>query len=403
MIKHSLSFFASIVALSFFIPSFVLAQTAEVETVNENTFPSGCSSFFGYSATTGEKCNDIPEEPKSDYQIQIEKIIEEQTKRIQNAPTLSDVKRDTIEQYLTVTSTPQNPRPEEEIKVDIQSNLTDLSKAIITWTLNSKIIARGIGEKSFSFKNGVSGKTTRLVISITTADGESISRELLWTPVGATVLWEANTYTPPFYKGKALMTPQAEVRAIVIPDSNGSSNSLYAGNLVYNWKKDDFVISNASGYNKNTFTFQGPKPYAFLNVKVQISSLVGSSNSEISINIPSAKPFILFYENDPLQGILYNKTFSSPITLSKKELSLSAEPYFFSPNRAENVYSNYFWTLNGTRVANATHLLTLRNDSGNPGTSKLSLSVNGVKETFQNASKSVIINFLATESTKPSF
>lgn len=403
MIKHSLSFFVGFVVFSFFIPSFVSAQTAEVETSNENAFPPGCSSFFGYSATTGEKCNDIPEEPKSDYQIQIEKIIEEQTKRVQNAPTLNDIKRDSIEQYLTVTSTPQNPKPEEEIKVDVQSNLTNLSKATITWTLNGKIVARGIGEKSFSFKNGVSGKTTRLVVSITTADGESISRELSWNPIGASILWEANTYTPPFYKGKALMTPQAEVRAIVIPDTNGSNNSLSAGNFVYNWKKDDFVISNASGYNKNTFTFQGPKPYALLNVKVQISPLIGSGNSEISINIPSAKPFILFYENDPLQGILYNKTLSSTITLSKKELSLSAEPYFFSPNRAENVYSNYSWALNGARVANVTHLLTLRNDSGKPGTSKLSLSVNGVTETFQSASKSMIINFLATESTKPSF
>lgn len=370
-----------------------------------------CSPFF-VSAQTDPGSDPVPdtpivetttttaEQPKSDYEIQLEKFISDRRMQV---PNIQDVNANSIKQYLDLKVFPQNPGPNETVTISIQSYLTDLNRANITWALNGKVVKKGIGETSFSFQNGPSGQTTRLSISILTNEGDFVTKDLSWSPVGVTILWEADTYTPPFYKGKALMTAQSRVRAIAIPDTNTGKSALSSGNLVYTWKKDGSVVSEASGYGKNSFAFVGPKPYGETNVRVQASSLSGSTNSEMRVDIPLSTPFVLFYENNPLLGVLYKKPLSPNLTLSKKEFSVSAEPYFFSYEAVENPSSAYVWSLNGQQVHNPSHLITLRNESGAVGRSEVSLAAKGARQTFQNASRSLMINFLADESTRPSF
>lgn len=379
------SSFNKILVLILCCPFFVSAQTGLVGDPNTISTPT--------VTTTAEQ-------PKTDYEMQLEKFISDQQQRM---PNIDDVQKDSVKQNLDIEISPQNPGPGESVQINIQSYLTDLNRANMTWTLNGKVLQKGIGKTSFSFQNGPSGQTTRLSISILTIEGDAVTKQLSWSPVGVTVLWEADTYTPPFYKGKALMTPQSRVRAIAIPDTNTGKSALSSGNLVYTWKKDGSVVSEASGYGKNSLLFIGPKPYGETNIRVQASSLSGSVNSEIRIDIPLSNPFVLLYENDPLLGVLYKKTLNPNITLSKKEFSISAEPYFFSYEAVENPSSAYMWSLNGQEIHNPSRLITLRNENGVAGTSRIALAARGVKQTFQNAGQSIMINFTADESTRTSF
>ncbi len=318
-------------------------------------------------------------------------------------PTTESIRANAISEYLDLKTNPSNPGPKEMVQVTIESYLSDLNKATISWSVNGKLVKRGIGEKSFSFQNGDSGKTTRINVLILTNDGSSLDRELLFSPIGVTILWEADTYTPPFYKGKALMSPQARVRAIVIPDIANTRNALSAGNLVYVWKKDGYAVSEASGYGKNSFSFSGPKPYGETKVKVQVSSLDNAVNSEMRIALPLTDSFILFYEDHPLLGTLYGRNLSTGLPLRKKEFSVKAAPFFFSNEVDEAPTLVYNWSLNGKKVTNQGRIITLRNETGEKVGSSLTLAMYGIKQTFQSASRSLTINFIADESARPSF
>lgn len=345
---------------------------------------------FAQTATT------TAEQPKSELQQQIDQLISD---RMKFMPSLSEVRAKSIRDYLDIKTVPQNPGPLETVRVSVESYLSDLNKATIVWSLNGKVLDRGIGKKSFSFQNGPSGKTTRLTISITTNGGEYITKELSWNPVGLTILWEADTYTPPFYRGKALLSSQANVRAVAIPDNTDGQNALSAGNFVYIWEKDGAVVSDVSGYAKNSFSFTAPKPYGDAKVKVRASSVNSAINSETRVDLSLSQPFILFYEKSPLLGVLYNQPFGADTTLSKKEFSVNAEPYYFSNETSETSTLVYDWAVNGKSTQNYGRTITLRNDTGAKGDSVVSLAMHGLKQTFQMANSDLRVHFTGGETS----
>ncbi|OHA84233.1 MAG: hypothetical protein A2937_00340 [Candidatus Yonathbacteria bacterium RIFCSPLOWO2_01_FULL_47_33b] len=354
------------------------------------------SPFFVLAQTTT-----TAEQPQSDLEIQLNQLMNERNGLI---PTPEAIRSNALRDNLKVTTIPKNPAPGESVRVTIESFLSDLNKATISWSLNGNVVERGAGKTTFSFKNGASGQTTRLVISITTNEGERFTKEIVMNPVGVTILWEADTYTPPFYKGKALMAPQARIRAIAIPDNVGTRNALDAGNLVYVWKKDGSAIPEASGYGKNSFSFLGPKPYGKASVSVQVSSVNDTLKSELRLDeIPLNNPFILFYEDHPLLGAWYNRSLGSDLTLAKKEFSISAEPYFFSNETSEISTISYNWSLNGKTVTNPGRGITLRNETGEQGDSAITLAMRGLKQTFQSASRPIMVHFMSEESSSPTF
>lgn len=352
-----------------------------------------CAPLFVFAQT--------PPATGSTYQDTMSKLLEEQKELLSQQ---SKLQKSVVGSYLDVKINPQLPEPGASVRITIESYLTDLYKANITWSVDGKVVERGTGRSTFIFKNGPSGKTTTVSVYIITNTGEVVTRNFYFTPVGVTIMWEADTYTPPFYKGKALMVPQAMVRIVAVPDTINTGSPLEAGKLVYTWKKDNYVDEASSGYGKNAFSFVGPKPLTNTKIILDVSSIDDSAGSEIQVYLPQVRPFILLYEKDPLLGVLYNKPLGSEFTLNKKEFSISAEPYFFSNERSDAPAIKYNWSVNGRVVQNYGRNITLRNDAGAKGTSAVSLAMRGVIKTFQSANKELRVNFTEnTASSRPIF
>ncbi len=366
---HSLRFF--VLGALFTLPIFATAQTA-------------------------------PEVPANQaYQDLINKLLEE---RSQAALQQSEIQKSAVGGYLDVKINPSNPGPNVPVQITIESYLADLYKANISWSLNGTVLSRGIGRTSFSFQNGPSGQTTYVSLSFTTNTGVAVNKDFYFTPVGVTIMWEADTYTPPFYRGKALMVPEARIRIVAVPDIADAGNPLGAGNLVYGWKKDGYPVAASSGFKKNTYSFTGPKPLTNTKITLAVSAIDDSAQSEMQIYLPQVHPFILFYEKDPLIGVQYDKPFNAETTLNKKEVTISAEPYFFSNERGDAPGLRYTWSVNGGGVRNYGRTITLRNDTEKEGKSLLSLSMRGITKTFQSATKDLQINFNeSSKSSRPTF
>lgn len=381
-------------------PLFVFAQTDLTQAEMDAALQLIASSTEMQAAQKTLQEAQKAAEGAQKLQAEIDKFIEEKTQQIL-AP--SEIQKKAISDYLDIKVSPQTPGPNESVKITIESYLADLYKATMTWSLDGKIVEKGLGKMVFNFQNGPSGKTTRVSVTVTTNTGYTLTKEFSFTPVGITILWEADTYTPPFYKGKALMIPQAKVRVAAVPDTV-SAGTLGAGNFVYTWKKNDTVWADASGYGKNVFSFVGPIPLSKIDVRVAVSSLDDSTKSELRVNVPLSRPFILFYEKHPLLGVLYNRPLDAEYTLSKKEFSISAEPYFFSNEDPRTPTLKYNWEINGKTVQKHSRTITIRNDTGAKGDSSVLLAMRGITKTFQKASQKLKVHTEGVETTdRPTF
>lgn len=315
----------------------------------------------------------------------------------QNFLSSQSIAQNAIAEYLKVQFSPQRPKPGETVRVSAESYLVDLSKATIAWSVNGKVIERAIGQTTFSFQVGASGATTRLGILITAPTGGEVYKEYGFNPLGLTLLWEADTYTPPFYKGKPLASYQSRVRAIAIPDAMNTKDAVRADSLSYVWRQNGYAVPEASGYAKNSYTFTAPRPYEDMRISASASPLVGGAQSEFSLALPIANPFVLFYEDNPLLGVRYGRPLAGAFSLAEEDVSVRAEPFFFSNERGEVPLFSYTWELNGKEVQNYGRSMLLRNTERATGESLLTFGMRGTVKTFQSASQSLRIKFGAKE------
>lgn len=339
-------------------------------------------------------------EQRAEVQSQINQMAQD---FIDSFPTQEEIIAGTIKDNIDLSIEPKNPAPNENVSMTLTSLLTDISSARIEWLVNGRVVSSGVGQKKHTIKLGDSLQTTTVVVNVTTANGSYISKRFLFTPLGISMLWEADTYTPPFYKGKPLISPESRVRVIAVPDTEGGKNYLSAGNLVYTWEKNMSTITDSSGYGKNTFSFTAPDPYENAKVSVIVSSLDGSLGTKKVFETPLVNPFVLFYENHPLLGTWYNTTLGTNLSLSKKEFSIAAAPYFFSNDSSEQSSFTYKWSLNNRVVQNPGITITLRNDQNTSGDSLLAFAMRGIKQTFQTANRSLVVRFTEDETARPTF
>lgn len=297
------------------------------------------------------------------------------------------------EQVLTITTVPEIPKAEEQISIDVQSYSYDLNSARISWTVNGKKVTEGEGYTHFTLQNGENGITTTVLIGITPRNARYFSRTLTFTPTDVAIIWQANTYTPPLYAGKALFSDQASLTASAVPDFISKGKRIPKENLVYAWSLDGNPLLSKSGYGKHTITVFGDNLGSKQTLSLSVSSTDGTLQGLGSVNIDPQTPKIMFYENHPLFGTLFNVALENTFTMKNTEVSIVGSPYFFSDTDPFNLLQ-FDWTVNREPASASTNknVITLRNDSGATGTSLLGLQVVNKENSSQNSQKTLSIN-----------
>jgi len=302
--------------------------------------------------------------------------------------------------YLTIN--PTNPGPNRDVTATLESYSTDLNTATISWFLNGVPQEKGIGVKTFTFQTGDTGKTTTVSVSAKTFDGFLIEKSLTIQSAEVDMLFEAQTYTPPFYKGKALNTHQGGLRLIALPHFIGSDGvKISPNNLVYQWKKDGVALQNSSGFGKQSVVISGGIIVRQALIEVIVSSLDGAIKgvSRRVFNTDEAK--LIVYEESPLYGIRFGKGIQGSFDLSQDEVTLTAVPYFFSVESPSEL--KYSWLMNSRSAAESSPFITFRNETGEAGTSRISVKSESTSKILQFASRSFTIKFEGDESDSSFF
>ena len=201
------------------------------------------------------------------------------------------------------------------------------------------------------------------------------------------LLWQGETYTPPFYQGRSLWSTESSVTIFALAHNLGSRNSLN-----YKWTKNGTILGSLSGVGKNTLSIRDTIISRPQTIKVEIISVNGSVLASAQTNLTPTPSMITVYENNPLYGFMFHQTAGSEYELKDREITFTAFPFFFKTLTRSPSHLNYEWrTDNGGIEKN--NSVTYRTPDNATGSSKVSLRVFNTNEISQDAQKSFLVKF----------
>ena len=210
------------------------------------------------------------------------------------------------------------------------------------------------------------------------------------------VIYQSNSYTPPFYRGKALPSTETRVTLVATPNITLKNERVAKINdLTFTWERNGLIIGPQSGVGKNTILIKTERlPGDSTLIKVTVRATDGTNISK-TISVPSARPSILIYENDPLLGVRLEKTTSAEYTVSQPEISMIAYPLYFETTLRNSPLLSYSWTLNNQEVTPRpgfpTELIVRRGESS--GEAIVRLSIENPSKTLESNVQSFSIIF----------
>lgn len=307
-------------------------------------------------------------------------------------PILALAQSASFETSIAIEASPASPAPGQEVRVQIRSVSTDLNRAPIVWFVDGAEVARGAGKTDIVATAGALGSRTRVTAVIQTLAG-TISKSVVLAPAYIDLLWEAPvSYTPPFYKGKALPASGTLIRVVALPTFvTTGGDALNANNVVYKWKRNrsyrDFNEASGPGENVIQFVLDFLRPNEF--VEVEAASFGKSITAQGGVVFEPFDPSIRFYNNHPLRGVQYERALGDELLLANQsEITLRAEPYFFDARGGSVGALSYEWKVNGRAPedtgSESPNEIVLRT-SGGEGKADIALSVEHEGHLFQSA------------------
>ena len=292
---------------------------------------------------------------------------------------------------VTINVNPETPGQNEDVAVSIQSYAVDLNSSMITWYVDNNPVKSGIGEKNITTRTGDLGKTTTIHVVIADMNNIRYDKEFVLRPAEIDLLWEANTYTPPFYKGKALPTYQSVVKVVAILNVGTTSNNQFA--YSYTWTTGTRGLGN--GYGKNTAIL--PMKYSGMKVPVSVrvrdteGTLIGSAKQ----NILAVDPILAFYEQAPLLGSRFDHTLNGSIQTTGTSFRVRAVPYFFSNDNMANHDLVYSWKKDGVKIIQGSNpnSLILEKSGTEAQSSDIQLLIQNRKRILQAADARLTVSF----------
>lgn len=287
---------------------------------------------------------------------------------------------------LNLNSIPSDPQPLQKVTVTAESYGMNLDQANITWKYNNVVIDSGVGRKTVTLTAPKAGTTGIITVTSTNSEGTTTAT-LVLRPGSVDLLWEApDSYTPPFYKGKALASVNSLIRVAAI------ASSIAPKQLTYTWSGNDSVLGSLSGYGKSSLVFRNDvlDPIEKVSVSVQGGSFTGGAK----ISVTPGTPSMVIYEKE--EGFIdYANGSSTTLTTQKPGLILRVEPFFFSV--ATSLTRNLAFSIQegdvditNTSAPNELYL----SSPGRTISSLFTITVDTVTYSLQNLTRNFTINFL---------
>lgn len=254
---------------------------------------------------------------------------------------------------MTLSASPEYPTPNSSVQIKAASVFLNLNTSVITWYVNGRVVQSDIGATQFQITAGELGSETRIYVEAQGGNASAIAQGVV-RPTEVDLLWEGDSYVPPFYRGRALPTSGSSIRLFAIPRlvPGGSSTPIPAEDLIYTWRQGGQILQGASGRGRYTATIEASPFSQTESVSVEVKTTDGELRGFASARIPSTDPKLVLYEDHPAFGILFHQALINGSTISESEASFSVIPYFAPEPTLKSSLLQYAWRVNGTPLTN---------------------------------------------------
>lgn len=250
------------------------------------------------------------------------------------------------ETQLSIVATPAYPAPLSRVHLEARGVLIDLSDVELVWSMDDKVIAQGVGKSAVDITSKSAGQTTTVTVEGVTADGQTLFGSALLRPAALDLIVDADSYVPPFYRGRALPTPGSRLLLHAIPQG-----TVKGADLMYTWKRNGDTLAALSGRGRSTAIVEAPFLFGTDSFTVEARSDDGSYSARASATVPSTEPQLSLYQNHPLYGIMYNASLSGSAFVRESEMTFTAVPYFAPVYSIKDAALRYSWTVNDRPIA----------------------------------------------------
>lgn len=269
---------------------------------------------------------------------------------------------------LTVSVSPQYPRPYQTVTVSPKSTLIDLSASTVRVSVNGTRVYEGSGTQPTNVRAGGLGERTTISVSATDPSGRTYTATQVLRPAEVSLVLEPVSTMHPFYLGGGLVASEGRVRLVALADLRTAPGTrLSSANLVYTWRLGNRVLTDSSGIGKSTLIATAPVRYRNADITVTVTSpdstLVGEARTVVS----AADPVTRIYRNDPLLGPNFDVALADRFSMPDTEATFRAIGYFFA------VPPTFSWTVNGT-TSGTDKDITVRATGSGQGTARLGLT-----------------------------
>jgi hypothetical protein len=309
-----------------------------------------------------------------------------------NSDAISGYGLRNLQNAVIIRASPGTPSAGDTVHFTVEGPIYDLPKDSITWNVNGKQLASGIGATSVD--TSVDAKSDPLDVSVTVTDPVwgIASNELTLVPLQLDILYDAPTYVPPFYRGRTLPSAGGTLRLQAIARFMQNGTLIPNSSITYTWSRNGEVMGNLSGIGQSQISIDSPPLYGTDTISVRATAKNETLSASASVVIPNTSPVLALYEDHPLFGVTYFSALSGQIAASG-EMTVAAIPYFAPTVSLNDPTLEFNWLLNDAELSASS---TKRNEitlTADQNSAKVHLDVTSTNNFFLNAASDWTFDF----------
>lgn len=250
---------------------------------------------------------------------------------------------------LTIASSPSSPSPNEQTTITAKTPTFDPNTAHFTWTVDGKKRddLSGFGKNKFTITAGDAGSKMRVSVHVLSPKGQTLTSAYTMYVTDLTMTWIAQTYTPKWYKGKALPTSGSPLKIVAAPTIIIDGVTIPPEKLIYRWSVNG--QKKLSGIGQQTFTTVAPgKPDQTLMYTVSIEDGGKRIKKEGRLGLTVVIPKAVIYQTLPLGGVEPRQAMRYASLAPGKSMDVQMEPFFYPIASRRDI--PFEWTVSGDKV-----------------------------------------------------
>ncbi len=294
---------------------------------------------------------------------------------------------------IAIKVSPPYPRPGDTVTAEVQTSAVDSSTALVTWKVNGVVIKESSGGTSCSFTAGKLGEVMRITVLLRDTKGTAIEATNVLQVADVALVWEAKSYTPPFFGGRARYAPGTPMTILALPSVMGPKGVLLdPTTLMYAWYMNKSFTPDVAGKGLQSVTLTNNVPFGEFDIFLEVKDDTGTIRTTKRLVVDTAEPQLVLYEDDPLTGVSYHRALGDAYRIRAAEATLIAEPYYLSALSRSDPALTYAWQV-GDQDFTTIGSLVLRPEGKGAGSAEVSLLIQHTNIWQQRVSAGTTVSF----------